>query len=172
MIRDRARKGDEAHDKHNLVLARKQYITAYERMPDWRGSGPPFWFKVPKDLIFDILSKITTASLELHDYESVLRWAEEITKVDWSVLTILKIGRDKKPVEYAKETFYLAYYSMAVVYQKQGKIGAAIQAFEDAFLCNGGCHATYYQLEELKRRSSEACKKDEVLGSDKTEEVA
>ena len=56
---------------------------------------------------------------------------------------------------WAVEAFYTAYYSKAVILQRQGKITAAIQNFEAAMTCDGGCHATYYQLEKLKRQKAD-----------------
>ena len=156
VVRNRARKGDEARDKSNLEVARKQYVTAYEKGEEIEAKNPyRMRVKIPKDLMLNILSEITTASLELHDYESVLRYAEEMTKVESSFFVLLKRGRGKEMIEYAKEAFYTACYSKAVAYQKQGNTKGAIQEFEIAFLCNSGCAATYYQLKELKRRCPE-----------------
>ena len=188
VVRVRASKGDEAHDKQNFILARKQWATAYERIQNIAKTHHPFRLSVPNDLILDILSKITTASLELHDYGSVQKYAEEIIAVEPSFFTILTVVplRRRIPgvypapgyvpeivrIQYAKEAFYTASYCKAVAYQKQGNIRAAIQEFRNALLCDSGCVATFYQLEELRRRCPEANGEAEVLVSKKWESVA
>ena len=174
VVRVRASKGDEARDKQDFILVRKQWVTAYERTQN-KEILYPFHLCVPKDLILDILSKITTASLELHDYGSVQKYAEDIMAVEPSFFTFLtadpSISRNPRPgfvpfkvrIQYAIEAFYTASYSKAVGYQKQGNIRAAIQEFEKALLCNSGCAATFYQLEELRRRCPEANEEAETL---------
>ena len=52
---------------------------------------------------------------------------------------------------YAKNAFWTAYYSHGAAFQKQGKFRAAIRNFENAMICDDGCHATYYQLEASKK---------------------
>ena len=152
VVRNRAIKGDQARDSNNFILARKQYITAYEKVQKIRTDCLPYYLSIPKDLILDILSKITTISLELHDYESTRHWADTLRCVETCFLERFTDVAYTDQLAYAKEAFYTAYYSKAVVYQKQGKINSAIENFENALICDGGCAATYYQLEALKRR--------------------
>lgn len=173
VVHDRASKGDQARNNTNFELAREKYIIAYDKARKIEPTDP-HWLQVPGEVILDILSKLTTASLELHDFESVQHWAAEILAVEPYFLTNLTVTTCKDRMEYAREAFHTAYYSKAVVYQKQGNFRAAIQDFEDAFLCDGGCAATFYQLQALKRQYPEACEKAEVrlLAAERTEDVA
>ena len=63
---------------------------------------------------------------------------------------------------YAKNAFWTAYYSKGAAFLKQGKFKAAIRNFENAVLCDDGCHATYYQLEASKRAQELEVSKQEA----------
>ena len=92
--------------------------------------------------------------MELQDDEAVRHWVETILAIHhWfpeDEHHDIRTG-----VYYAVEAFYTAYYSKAVILQRRGQITAAILNFKVALMWDGGCHATYYQLENLKRQETD-----------------
>ena len=92
--------------------------------------------------------------MELQDDEAVRHWVDTIFAIhhqssNGGYYYIWNSMYDRV------EALYTAYYSKAVVLKRQGKITAAIRNFEAALKCDGGCHATYYQLECLKQQETE-----------------
>ena len=160
---------------HNGIfrLARQKYESAYAkiqspeitklkcRVCDWQAQSPTE---------LEILSALTTVSLELEDYESVHRWAEVITDHEPCFLYDFtdNDGFHRYRVEYLREAYHTACYCKAVAFSKIGRTRAAIRYFTDAMVCaDGRDEATYWQLEFLKQvqdaRDAERKAKEEDL---------
>ena len=140
---------------HNLPLARETYEAAYSKIEDlnfWYTSLGREWY----GLAASIVSKLIVLVLELHDHEAVHRWADLSIEKQFPAWLDAYSGYYKTDVaDYRDEIGYIAHYGKAVTFQKQGKTTAAILEFERALECDGGCHATYYQLGSLKVKQAE-----------------
>lgn len=146
---NRKTKGDEAFANHELTRAQRYYAAAYDKVQNINSVSHQI---VPTSLTSEVLSKLITTSLELNDSNNVHRYADDILATEsrcwWSYKDIYRKDSDV----YTRETFYTAYYSKAVAFQNDGKFDAAIRNFENAWLCDSRCEATYYQLRNLKQR--------------------
>ena len=134
---------DEAIRMHDLPLARRMYESAYSKIEDLNISQTNIWEEW-LGLVARIVSNLIVVVLELHDHEAVHRWAD---------LSIDQLLTDAE--YYGDEIGYITYYGKAATFKKQGKISAAIRNFEWALNYDGGCHATYYQIESLKQVETE-----------------
>lgn len=155
-------KGDEAFAASDFALAQRYLEPAYEsgqkiKNTVWKAGSDGRYRpmspnrSVSPDLITGILMKLTIAALELHDFDQVHRWTAEIFALEPNFLEAYIIDWYKDTVEWVREANYTAHYCGAVALRKQGKIDGAIRHFKKALMCDDGCHATYYQLEESKR---------------------
>ena len=115
---------------------------------------------VPLNLGTDILTKLTTSALELHDFDQVHRWAAEIFSLVPNFLEAYTNDWCKDTVAWASEAYYMAYYCSAVALQVQGKIDGAIQHFEKALVCNDANHAVYDQLHALRQWNNGQSQRD------------
>ena len=156
MARHLIAKGDEAYWHNDFALSRESYEAALGKIQNYEDTLRLFWtyhscYRDATDLRLEILSKLTTASLELSDFENVHRWADTIIALDLRFWDHHKHRDYADWVLYARNEFYTAHYCKAVVYQKQLKFTAAVRNFELALMCSTVCRATYYQLEALKQ---------------------
>lgn len=92
--------------------------------------------------------------MELQDDDAVRHWVDTIHALHHSH-TDYWFYNFRYESNHANEAFYTAYYSKAVMLQRQGKITAAIRNFEAARIFDRSCQATYYQLENLKRQETD-----------------
>ena len=106
---------------------------------------------VSLDLTTDILMKLATSALELHDYDQVQRWTAKIFGLEPYFFEAYTNDWCKDTVSWASEAYYTAYYCSGVALQVQGKIDGAIQHFEKALVCNDANHAVYDQLHALRQ---------------------
>ena len=155
---ERSAKGDKAFRAKNYRLARSKYEAAYNTLQTaddalrytlWSESCDT----ASKALTMDILPKLTETSLELDDFDNVHRWADDIIALKPHFLRDDTNPLFNGSTLYSANVFHLAYYCKAVAYQKEGRPNAgylAMRNFEHALACDGGSHATYYQLEALK----------------------
>ena len=95
--------------------------------------------------------------MELRDDEAVRQWVDTILDLDYAYDKVYSMV----PSRYHgfKKAFHTAYYCKAVLLERQGKITAAIRNFRSALIYDDGCHATYYQLENLKRQETDEDRK-------------
>ena len=115
-----------------------------------------------------ILPKLSETCLELDDFESVHRWADEII----SRSRFCSYAHDEpngwdfvgSEPHVPEGVVSVAYYCKAVAYVKEAgpdALDLAIENFEQALVFDRGCHASYYQLKAV-REMKEA--EEESLG--------
>ena len=93
-------------------------------------------------------------SLKTSDYGAVHHWADKIIDLEENFLHHWRYAASvyvRRYIHYAAEAYYTAYYSKAVAFQKIGDLENAMDNFRGALFTNGGCHASWYQLENLKQ---------------------
>ena len=162
VVHDRKNKADDAFGDHNLSVAYEKYEAAYRKIriiQDTDDSYVPHETQLKRlyELkLVDVLSRLTIIALEFGNYSDVHRWAANIHACIPIFLILFQgttwsDGESRESVMYAKNAFWTAYYCKGVALQKQGNYKAAIRNFENAVLCDDGCHATYYQLEATKK---------------------
>lgn len=152
---DRKAKGDIAFNINSFQLARQMYEFAYAKLEDPKTVGlerTALAWDSRREVTMGTLEALTTVSLELNNYENVHRWANTIIgdRSHQARFMYEMTYYKEDSVLCAVKAKYTAYYAKAVVYQKMGKIRAAIENFQDALVCDGSCEGSYYQLESLK----------------------
>lgn len=154
----RTTKGDAAFRATNFKSARSKYEAAYSKAQACHdGLYYPLWIypyePALKELKIDILTKLAQTCLELSDFQNTHRWADALLALEPDFLSDYTYPHYRDGVAYAADAFHVAYYCKAVAYQKEGGPNAgylAMRSFERALVCDGGCHAAYYQLEALR----------------------
>ena len=148
MARNRIVKADGFFRVGDLLGAQEWYEAAYQKVQRYS-------YDAQADiLIADALTRLTRVSMELRDDDAARHWIDSILALDHRCADIC-ILTSRTDVYYADEACYLAYYSKGVMLQRQGKITGAILNFEAALRIDRGCHATYYQLENLRRQETD-----------------
>ena len=166
MLNCRRAKGDEAFSANNFVLAHRYLEAAYASVRKinstvWNGGNDGHYHysspnrSVSPNLVTEVLTKLTIASLELNDFDQVHRWAVEIFDLEPTFLEAYTNDWWKDSVAWAREANYAANYCRAVALQKQGKIDDAIRYFQAALVCDSACHASYYQLDALRQTKAQ-----------------
>ena len=141
-------KADELSRVGDLLEAREWYEAAYQKVKG-------HWGETRANVIVaESLTKLTRVSMELQDDDAARHWIDSILDIydNYSDICLYTMDLD---LYYADEACYTAHYSKGLMLQRQGKITAAIRNFEAALMCNRGCHATYYQLEHLRRQETD-----------------
>ena len=176
VLNRRKLKGDEAFAATDFALAHRYLDAAYASVQKikntvWNaGNDGNFHYissdrSVSPNLVTDILVKLTIAAVELHDFDQVHRWAAAIFSLEPMFIEAYTVDWCRDSVAWVRETTYTAHYCRAVALQKQGEIDGASQHFEKALVCDDACHATYYQLDNLRRHKAQ-----EILNS-RVEEI-
>ena len=147
-----------------MQLARSKYEAAYTKVQATI-NDPRFDYPFTSNscnressaLTIEILPKLTEICLELGDFKTVHRWADEIISRShaFSYTDTEPQGWESDEVgpRIAEEVVYLAYYCKAVACCKEEgpeALELAMENFEQALVYDAGCHASYYQLEALR----------------------
>ena len=144
-------KGDRAFDKHDFIRARNHYEAANVKAHQTGRVSIDMW--ADQDLRPETLIRLITLYLELDDHDNVHRYADMILDLSsgrfWKFQDVYR--EDSLGYVYNRKAFYTAYYGKAVVFQKQAELRAALKYFENAWLCDDECEATYYQLQALRQ---------------------
>ncbi|KAL8795152.1 MAG: hypothetical protein Q9195_002307 [Heterodermia aff. obscurata] len=148
-------KADELFRMKRVLEARGLYEAAYQKVKHHTYDAEG------KALVAESLTKLTRLSMELQDDKAARHWVHTIFALSDQFEVILNCYRTAGEYQsritedfYPTEAMHTAYYSKAVLLQRQGKIREAVRHFGWALESDGGCHATYYQLENLKRTGS------------------
>ena len=173
VLNQRRLMGDDAFAATDFALAHRYLDAAYASVQKientvWNaGNDGNFHYisadrSVSPDVVTDVLVKLTIAAMELHDFDQVHRWAAEIFSLEPMFIEAYTVDWCRDSVAWARDATYTAHYCKAVAHQKQGEIDGAIEQFEKALVCDDACHATYYQLDALRRIKAEDIPKPRI----------